>query len=543
MLAIISEESLGCSKLNEFGLQTESLANGLLGQSVSKLVTSPDFQSESQTAIERDYPALRQALLQLENAAWIMPILDRSISIARRRQESSASTLDVVLAMVELEGPAREALQKHGLTADAILQQLGAESGDQTGNTLPVDEEFQLKSDEPETPVHKRSRQAVEQSVNSETRRIPALLDANLNRCREGLRVLDDYSRFIIRSEHATKQLKQLRHSLVTAEKLLHKTLPDLIAYRDVNADVGTQITTASELDRSGLTDLVAANSRRVQEALRSLEEFGKLYSAEFCTAIKAIRYESYALHQNLSNQQPATLRLEPELTNSDRTKRLAAANLYVLLTESLCRLSWKKVAEACLAGGADIIQLREKSLPARELVSRAKWISAACRESNALFIMNDRPDLAVLADADGIHVGQDDLTPTAVRNIVGPARLIGLSTHCASQIADANSCIDVDYLGVGPVFPSTTKSFEEFPGLQLVGKAGHSSTKPWFSIGGINQSNIQALAEAGATRAAICGAVIGSDSPEQAARDLRTVLSDMQTQNTMTADTEPAAQ
>lgn len=528
VLAIISEESLGCSQLNEFGLEPQSLADGLLGPNIAKLINATQFSALAGQLDARDYPALRLALQQLNHAAWVMPVLDRSISIARRRQESSTSTLDVVLAMAELEGPTRDLLQELGVTPEAIHRQLGLIQD--TGDVLPVDAEFQLSCDEDISPAPQRIDFPDPEPTSG---RIPALLDANLNRCREGLRVLDDYCRFIIRCEQLTEQIKELRHGLVAAENLLHQTLPDLISYRDVNADAGTQITTASELDRSGLTDLVAANSRRIQESLRSLEEYGKLYSGQFCTAIKAIRYESYSLHQKICQQQTATS--SSERSNFDRTERLRLASLYVLLTESLCRQPWKQVVEACLAGGADIIQLREKSLPPSEVVSRGKWISAACQHAGALFIMNDRPDLAVLADADGVHVGQDDLPPNAVRMIIGPSRLIGRSTHSKHQIADANSCRDVDYLGVGPVFPSRTKSFDEFPGLQLVSSADQVATKPWYSIGGIHEANIDQLIENGACRAAVCGSVIASKDPQHATRALRTTL----TSSPMTTDTE----
>ena len=522
VLAILSEESLGCSQLNKFGLQQESLADGLLGSNIAKLINTTDNSAMAGQPDAREYSALRLALQQLKHAAWVMPVLDRSISIARRRQESSTSTLDVVLAMAELEGPARDLLKELGVTPKAIQRQLGFTQ--EAGDVLSVDAEFQLSCDDDILPARDKTHTP---DKNPTSNSIPALLDANLNRCREGLRVLDDYCRFIIRCGQLTEQVKELRHGLVATERLLHHTLPDLISYRDVNADAGTQITTTSELDRSGLTDLVSANSRRIQESLRSLEEYGKLYSEQFCTAIKAIRYESYSLHQKIQLQQSATS--PSERSKFDRTGKLHSAKLYVLLTESLCRQPWKQVVEACLAGGADIIQLREKSLPPSEIVRRGKWISAACQHAGALFIMNDRPDLAVLADADGVHVGQDDLSPKAVRTIIGPARLIGLSTHSETQITNANRCLDVDYLGVGPVFPSQTKSFEEFPGLQLVSSADHVATKPWFSIGGIHESNIDRLVENGACRAAVCGAVIASKDPLHSARALRTTLSTSQ--------------
>ena len=205
---------------------------------------------------------------------------------------------------------------------------------------------------------------------------------------------------------------------------------------------------------------VLVANLRRVQESLRSLEEFGKLVDVSFAAAMKHLRYRSYVVEQLL---------VGAGVSESDAVRsRLQRSRLYVLITESQCRQSWRDTVRLVLEGGADVLQLREKHLGDGELLRRAEWMCAACAEAGALFVMNDRPDLAVLSGAAGVHVGQEELGGAACRRIVGAAGLIGISTHGVLQFREAIA-VGADYAGVGPVFPSTTKQFMEFPGLDYV--------------------------------------------------------------------------
>jgi len=169
------------------------------------------------------------------------------------------------------------------------------------------------------------------------------------------------------------------------------------------------------------------------------------------------------------------------------------------------------------------MIQLREKQLDDQELLARARWLTEACDFANALCIINDRPDIAQLSGADGVHLGQDDCRVGAARQLIGPDHLIGLSTHSPEDINSADA-LAADYLGVGPVFPSVTKTFDRFPGLELISEAA-SSTKPWFAIGGIDQSNIHEVAGAGAKRTAVSSVVIAADKPDDVAHILREQL------------------
>jgi thiamine-phosphate pyrophosphorylase len=350
------------------------------------------------------------------------------------------------------------------------------------------------------------------------------VLDAALNRAREGLRVLEDYGRFVGNNAEAAFQLKSLRHELCQAEAGvpgLRAGSRERLAVRDTLGDVGTGITVPTEQSRSDAFGVLVANLRRVQESLRSLEEFGKLVDVSFAAAMKRLRYRSYVVEQSL---------LGAGVSESDVVRsRLQRSRLYVLITESQCRQSWRDTVRLVLEGGADVLQLREKHLGDGELLRRAEWMCAACAEAGALFVMNDRPDLAVLSGAAGVHVGQEELGGAACRRIVGAAGLIGISTHGVLQFREAIA-VGADYAGVGPVFPSTTKQFMEFPGLDYVTAvaevcAAEAGDFPWFAIGGITEERLGLVRAAGAVRVAVGAAVTASEDPRGVAERFSAVL------------------
>jgi thiamine-phosphate pyrophosphorylase len=197
---------------------------------------------------------------------------------------------------------------------------------------------------------------------------------------------------------------------------------------------------------------------------------------------------------------------------------------LYLLVTESACPHGSGPVIRAALANGVGIVLIREKTLPDRLLLEHARRVREWTRDAGGLLIVNDRPDLAVLCDADGVHVGQEELTVRDARRIVGPERLVGVSTHSLDQ-ARQSVRDGADYLGVGPVFPSQTKSFADFPGLDLVRQVAAEITLPWYAIGGIGPDNVAAVAEAGAQRIAVGNAVCAADDPAAATAALHAGL------------------
>jgi thiamine-phosphate pyrophosphorylase len=335
------------------------------------------------------------------------------------------------------------------------------------------------------------------------------VIDANLNRGREALRVLEDYTRFVLDDRFLTEQVKGLRHELAAAGERLPPGL--LLAARETQRDVGTAVSAAGEYDRATPRQVAAVNLKRLEESLRSLEEYGKLFAGDLGRAFEALRYRAYTLERAV-------------VTGGRSRERLADARVYVLLTGSECVAALDWTIERAAAGGATVFQLREKSLPDRELLGRARNVRRWTRDAGALFVVNDRPDIARLAEADGVHLGQDDLPVREARRVVGPDALIGVSTHSVEQVRRAVRD-GADYLGVGPTFPSRTKAFEAFPGLDFVRAASAETSLPAFVLGGVGPENVGRVAAAGGRRVAVGAAVCRADDPEPVARVLRAAL------------------
>ncbi|HWC09612.1 MAG TPA: thiamine phosphate synthase [Acidimicrobiales bacterium] len=175
---------------------------------------------------------------------------------------------------------------------------------------------------------------------------------------------------------------------------------------------------------------------------------------------------------------------------------------------------------QACIRGGVDVVQLREKGLEARPLLARARLAAGVCRDHGVPFILNDRPDLALEAHADGVHVGQDDAPPALARRILGADALVGLSTHAPAEL-EAAAREPVDYLSAGPVNPTPTKPGRAGTGLGYLREAAARATAPWFVTGGVTPETVPAMAAAGATRFVVVRWLTEAAAPEGAARAL----------------------
>jgi thiamine-phosphate pyrophosphorylase len=203
----------------------------------------------------------------------------------------------------------------------------------------------------------------------------------------------------------------------------------------------------------------------------------------------------------------------------TDRRDRLHSAHLYLVCEEQ----SDEFVASA-LRGGVEILQLRMKTGDDEQILAVAHRYARICAAAGALFILNDRPDLVRAVCADGVHVGQNDAPVDRARELVGPDRLVGLSTHSPEQI-DAAMVSEVDYIGVGPVHATPTKPGRLAVGVELVGYAAARVTVPFFAIGGLDAQTLPAVIAAGATRATVVRAIAAAADPERAARELRAAL------------------
>jgi thiamine-phosphate pyrophosphorylase len=334
------------------------------------------------------------------------------------------------------------------------------------------------------------------------------ILDANFNRAREALRVVEDYARFVLDDGHLSGTLKQLRHDLATATGTWSS---QALLARDTPGDVGTATKTQTELQRKDMAAVVTAAGKRLGEALRTIEEYLKTLSPTDAAAVEAVRYRFYDIEMRIARtMRPA--------------RRFAQVRLYVLVTESSCQRPWLEVAEGAIAGGADCLQLREKSLEGAELLRRARSLVELCRANGVLCIINDRPDIAVLADADGVHVGQEDLPVIEARKIVGPEKIVGVSTHNLAQAKQA--VLDgADYIGVGPVFRSSTKTREILPGLGYAKAVAEQIALPAVAIAGITEENIVEVLATGVNAIAVTAAVAACDDPRAATERLKARL------------------
>jgi len=206
------------------------------------------------------------------------------------------------------------------------------------------------------------------------------------------------------------------------------------------------------------------------------------------------------------------------------RREALAAlehASLYLILEAAAA-----DVVEPALEGGVDVVQLRDKHAPDGEIVAAGRRLGELCRRHGALFLVNDRPDLALECAADGVHVGQDDAGVQAVRDLAGERLLIGVSTHSPEQ-ADAADASAADYFAAGPVHETPTKPGRPAVGVELVRHVAARASKPWFAIGGIDASNAGDVVAAGARRVAVVRAIRDAADPRAAARELRAIIAE----------------
>lgn len=344
---------------------------------------------------------------------------------------------------------------------------------------------------------------------SAETARIWRLLDAAANRAREGLRVLEDYARFVLDDRRAVQQLKELRHQL--SGLLAQLPADQLLAHRDTATDVGATVSTPAEFHRSDALAVVTANGKRLEEALRSLEEYGKLFRADWAAEVEQLRYHSYHCEQTLWR-------------TAEVGHRLADVQLYVLIDGGESPPALERLVRALAEGGVQAIQLRDKRLADRELVARARLLRQWTRELDLLLVINDRPDVALLSAADGVHVGQTELAVADARRVLGAGRLVGVSTHSLPEARQAVA-EGADYIGVGPTFPSRTKSFAKFTGVELLSAVAAEIPVPAFAIGGIDAARVPQVLAAGLRRIAVSSALTEAADPATAAAELRRLL------------------
>jgi len=335
------------------------------------------------------------------------------------------------------------------------------------------------------------------------------LIDANIDRLGEGLRVLEDVARFLLNDAALCRRLKTLRHKLVRDVQPLEQ---ELLSARRVAEDVGAPTKLPAGTEHQDLVALVTANSRRVQESIRVLEEFARLSSAPIGAKpakLQRFRFEVYELEQELVSK----------LLRHDKLSRLSGLYL-VLDTQALKGRDAVEVAARAIRGGAKVIQLRDKQLMRGEVLEIARRLKNICAEKGVLFIVNDYLDIALAAGADGLHLGQEDLPLAEARRLLPIDSLIGCSATSLSQAVRAQAG-GADYVAVGSIYPTLSKEKFKLVGLEALRRVRSRVSLPLIAIGGIDHTNVKEVMKAGATGVAVISAVLGEDDVEEATRRL----------------------
>jgi thiamine-phosphate pyrophosphorylase len=335
------------------------------------------------------------------------------------------------------------------------------------------------------------------------------MIDASLNRISEGLRFLEDIARLLLNEGTLTQQLKTMRHELVRSDWSFHQ---QLLLARNSASDVGANLEVEGEEKERAIPVMVMANSRRVQEALRTMEELTKipggiprLDSEKF----KQARFCLYTIEQTLLSK----------LLRQDKMKQITG--VYVILdTMALKGRSHVEAAAQTIRGGAKVIQLRDKLLNKKELLPIAQELKKLCIEHKVLFIINDHLDLVLATDADGLHLGQSDLPINVARKLLPIGKILGISTTTVDQAVVAETQ-GVDYIAIGSIYPTLSKETTQLVGLNRLSQIRHAITLPLVAIGGITWDNVHNVLTAGANSVAIISAILWAEDIETATRQI----------------------
>lgn len=333
------------------------------------------------------------------------------------------------------------------------------------------------------------------------------ITDANLNRAAEASRILEEIARFLLDDKDLSEKLKNMRHKINSVQE---QDYGKYLQARDTQGDVGVDIKNTS--NRTDIETIFKANIKRLQQALRTLAEYS-VENKQNSTLFEKLRYESYTLEKLMWDK-------GVNIFNNAKFK-LNDKNLYLVTNSDKFETEdafFDAVASA-LKGGVNILQLREKHKNAKQILELGKKVKQLCAHYGALFIVNDRIDIAAILEADGVHLGQDDLDVKSARGILGEDCIVGVSTHAPEQALKAVED-GADYIGVGPVFATPTKEGRIPVGLEYVKWASENIEIPAFAIGGIDEENVDEVLNAGAKRIAVVRAIINAQSPEKSAKN-----------------------
>ena len=332
--------------------------------------------------------------------------------------------------------------------------------------------------------------------TDAEDLRIFQIIDANLDRAREGLRVLEDWARFGIGENDCVTKIKNFRQILGKNHLEVYKQSRNYIE------DLCKGLTHQEQNKRKNPEQIISSNAGRVQEALRVIEEFSRLHNHKLSKIASEIRYEIYTLEIDLLN-----------LSKFKKSKKMLKENNLYVITDQKENLL--EIIENILIAGVKIIQHRFKTGTDKEHLQEAIQIKNLCKKHNSLFIVNDRVDIALASNADGIHLGQDDLDLKTARKLLGYSKIIGISASNEIDIANAlkEGC---DYIGIGPIFETATKKDKKPIGIEKIKNLTKDLNIPWFAIGGIKTTNISYLKSNDFKKVALISQLMNSEDPKE---------------------------
>lgn len=325
---------------------------------------------------------------------------------------------------------------------------------------------------------------------------------------------MEEYCRFGLNNQSLSGRAKQLRHQL--CEAIGRLDAGRLLCSRDTDGDVGKTTQVEGQLKRQSIEDCFTAAAKRASEALRALAEASQAIDASVAAVAEKLRFETYALEKDV-------------VLKAAAISKFAPVRLYVLINAAPESRAADVLALArdCITGGADCLQLRAKGLTDQSLLELAEPFVEICREGNVVSIINDRADIAVLSGADGVHLGQDEISPAQARQLARTPLIIGASTHSLAELEQAITA-GYDYIAIGPAFASPTKPNIRVAGMDYLAQALpilEQAGLPHVAIGGINTENVDILAKAGIRTVAVSSSVCHTQSPANSCQNLLNAL------------------
>ena len=321
-------------------------------------------------------------------------------------------------------------------------------------------------------------------------KKIYRIFDANINRALEGLRVVEEITRFLLEDKKLSSKVKGFRAKVKEAcEKIPYQDL--LIKIRDSKKDVGWKVYPKSEALRADIVSIYKSNIKRATEALRVLEEFSKLVSSRVGRSFKDLRFMVYDLEKEVYEK--TAQHLKQQKLNFD---------FYAVIDPVAFGKDIFKVTQRALKAGVKIIQYRDKKASKKTYLKNAQKMMKLTQKYKAVFIVNDYVDIAKQINADGVHLGQEDMSLRRAREILGDDKIIGISTHSYKQALRADKSA-ADYLACGPIYKTKTKPWRRAVGIDLLKRVVKSVEKPVVAIGGINKSNLKEIKRTGCKRVA----------------------------------------